>query len=530
METSIINWIISSLPIILLIVLLAIFRWSVIKAAGLTLIITLLTTYFYFKGSPLLIFTEALKGGWNALTIIAVVFPAILIYEIVHKGNCINAINQVLEELSPNELFKIMAIGWIFAGFLQGITGFGVPVAICVPLLVAMGVKAKWAVIISLLGQAWGNTFGTLAIAREVIVEISGITGGELLSTAIWATLFLWSLNLLSGLAICWFYGKWKGIYKGLPIILIISLVQGGGQMLLSQYNQSIAAFIPSTVALIAIVIISKLPVYRTKWEIENSKIMDKDMKSKKTTGKEKRSKTIIAFSPYLILVAVTILLLVIKPINQFLGQWSFGFAFPATTTGYVIVNPSVDKYSPIKPFVDSSAVLFITCIFSYILLRKNKLLEKNSYKELLDKTLEKVLPSTVSIIELLIISKWMSGSGQTLLIAEGITTAFGIYYTLMASTLGLIGSFITGSNMSSNILFVDVQMNASGALGIGHSTLLGAQTTGGAIGSIISPSKIILGTTSAGINGKEGEVLRELLPFAIISTIIVGILCWIII
>ena len=71
METSIINWIISSLPIILLIVLLAIFRWSVIKAAGLTLIITLLTTYFYFKGSPLLIFTEALKGGWNALTIIA---------------------------------------------------------------------------------------------------------------------------------------------------------------------------------------------------------------------------------------------------------------------------------------------------------------------------------------------------------------------------------------------------------------------------------------------------------------------------
>ena len=123
--------------------------------------------------------------------------------------------------------------------------------------------------------------------------------------------------------------------------------------------------------ALIAIVIISKLPVYRTKWEIENSKIMDKDMKSKKQQGKEKRSKTIIAFSPYLILVAVTILLLVIKPINQFLGQWSFGFAFPATTTGYGIVNPSVDKYSPIKPFVDSSAVLFITCIFSYILLRK---------------------------------------------------------------------------------------------------------------------------------------------------------------
>lgn len=530
MEISIVNWLVAAFPIILLIALLTIFHWSVTKAGGFTLIITLLTTHFYFKGEGSLLFFEALKGCWNAFTIIAIVFPAILIYEIVYEGSCIDAINNSLEELSPNELFKIMAIGWVFAGFMQGITGFGVPVAICVPLLVTMRVKPIWAVIISLLGQAWGNTFGTLAVAWDVIVEITEISGDELLATATWTAILLWGLNLAAGLAICWFYGKWRGIYKGLPMVLIITLVQGGGELLVAQYNHSIAAFIPTTISLVVIIILSKLPQYQEKWYIENSKIMIRDKVVKETTKQTESVKRIVAFSPYIILVVVTILLLVIDPINKFLGQWSVGFPFPVTKTSYGIINGAVDKYSPIRPLVDSSTVLFITCICSYLLLVKNSFLKKGSYKELLARTFKRTIPSAISITELLIISKWMSGSGQTLMIAEGITIAFGVYYILVAASLGVIGSFVTGSNMSSNILFVDVQMNASNALGISHSTVLGAQTTGGAIGSVISPSKIVLGTTSANINGEEGEVLRKLLSFAIISTIIVGLLCWIVI
>lgn len=218
MEISVSNWLISILPIMLLIVLLTIYRYSVIRAGIITLIVTLLTTYFYFKGGPMLIIIETLKGVWNAMTIIAIIFPALLIYEIVKEGDCMDPINQGLEKLSPNELFKIIAIGWVFAGFLQGITGFGVPVAICVPLLISMGVMPQWAVIISLIGQAWGNTFGTLAVAWQIIVEIAKITGSELLATAAWTAILLWSLNLFSGLAVCWFYGKRKAVYKGLPI------------------------------------------------------------------------------------------------------------------------------------------------------------------------------------------------------------------------------------------------------------------------------------------------------------------------
>lgn len=45
----------------------------------------------------------------------------------------------------------------------------------------------------------------------------------------------------------------------------------------------------------------------------------------------------------------------------------------------------------------------------------------------------------------------------------------------------------------------------------------MAAQTSGAAAGSVISPSKIVLGSASAGEHGKEGEVLRALLPPTIV-------------
>ena len=122
-----------------------------------------------------------------------------------------------------------------------------------------------------------------------------------------------------------------------------------------------------------------------------------------------------------------------------------------------------------------------------------------------------------------------MSGSGQTLVLAQGITHVMGRWYALLAGVLGVIGSFVTGSNMSSNILFTDVQVNAAADLGVSSSPLLAAQTAGASAGSMISPSKIILGTAAGGVPGEEGTVLRFTLLTAAILTLVTGVICWII-
>ena len=54
---------------------------------------------------------------------------------------------------------------------------------------------------------------------------------------------------------------------------------------------------------------------------------------------------------------------------------------------------------------------------------------------------------------------------------------------------------------------------------------VLAAQTTGASIGAAVSPSKIILGTTTANILGEEGEILKKLLLLTIPFTLLLGIL-----
>ena len=83
---------------------------------------------------------------------------------------------------------------------------------------------------------------------------------------------------------------------------------------------------------------------------------------------------------------------------------------------------------------------------------------------------------------------------------------------------------------MSSNILFGDFQMTTSNLLGVDAASVLGAQSTGGAIGSAISPSKIILGTTTANILGSEGEVMKKIICVTVPATILIGAIVYVLV
>ncbi len=113
------------------------------------------------------------------------------------------------------------------------------------------------------------------------------------------------------------------------------------------------------------------------------------------------------------------------------------------------------------------------------MILKKNGLLKRGALGGILKRAAVMTRPSAASVLFLLIISKIMSGTGQTLVIAQGITEAVGDKYAFVAGFIGLIGSFITGSNMSSNILFTDVQNGAAASLGNRSGTSFGRSDFG---------------------------------------------------
>lgn len=143
--------------------------------------------------------------------------------------------------------------------------------------------------------------------------------------------------------------------------------------------------------------------------------------------------------------------------------------------------------------------------------------------KKILELSIQKTIPSAIAVTCFIMMSRIMSGSGQILILAQGIATFLGNAYGLFTPLVGMLGAFMTSSNMASNILFGEFQQTTAKLLSLNIAAILGAHTAGGAVGTAIAPGNIILGTTTAGILGQEGLILKKLLPITLFATFIIG-------
>ncbi len=516
MEINLVSLLLSALPLLLLIVLLIWRKWPACRAAPVILALSLVLALCYFRcGLPLLA-QESCKGLWNALAILLVVFTAVLLYELCNTAGAFEAMQWGLQRLTKHELMLLLLLGYVFPSFLQGITGFGVAVAVGAPLLVGMGVRPSWAVICVLLAHSWGGTFGTLGLAWLALME--NAPQETRTAAALTAGLLIWLVNLVGALCLCWFYGKGKALREGAPVVLCISLLHGGGQLLLARYSDTLACFLAASAAFVAAVLLCRTKRYRRQWRLQDSPIM---RRQEHTARPQPQMSFGQALSPYVFLAVTALCCLLIEPLNVFLSRISISFSFPGGETGLGYRTAAVEHFSPFMPLTHPSFFLLLSCIFSYVVFRKT--LPRSAVLGVLHRTLKKTLPSAISVICFLLTSKIMGCSGQVELLAQSFVRLFGKAYPLVAPFIGLLGSFVTSSNMASNILFGRFQTTTAGLLGVNQGVLLGAQTAGGAIGNAICPGNVVLGCTTTERPGTEGEVLKRVLPVTAVTALLCG-------
>ncbi len=511
-------------PVLLLIILLVGCKWSVGRAAVVSVVVDIIIALAAFGAHPLQVLVSAVKGAWSSLGIIIIIWTAILMYNVVRESGAFRVIRSAIQQATPNKLLQILIIGYAFAAFLQGITGFGVPVAICAPLLIEIGVSPFWALAIAPLGEAWGNTFGTLAAAWDALAAQAGLTEAMPLywQSALWTASLLFAMNLASGLLVCWFYGKGAALRRGLPAVLVLSLVQGGGELLMSQVNTTLCCFIPCCLALAASLLLGRLPLYNTPWELENSPAMAPRRAEYSAEETPAGMGILHAFSPYLVMTAFSLVCLLIPSVKRALAGVCVSLNLSAVTVGGKEITEAVTGFSPLS-LTNAGVFLLLAAVFGFFYFRKKGWLQAGAGRRILRDSAKKALPSSVSVMVFLVLASIMSGTGQTAALAGGFSSVFGPYYAALAALVGMLGSFITGSNMSSNILFGSFQMTTAGMVGLPQAPVLAAQTVGGSAGSLISPSKIVLGATTAGHPEMVGDIIKKLLPVALMFSLTTG-------
>ena len=247
---------------------------------------------------------------------------------------------------------------------------------------------------------------------------------------------------------------------------------------------------------------------------------------AKSATGSLPGLKTILlAFSAYALMVVMAVLFNLVPSINAFVDQWQITLQFPELQTSLGWITPA-EKGRRINLLGHPGAILFLVSVISFFTYKAAGFYQAGAPRRIGSNVARSAVNSSLGIIAMVGMSIAMSNSGMTNLLAEGMSRLFGSsLYPLAAAFIGALGAFITGSNNTANVLFGVLQMRTAELLGLSVSLILGAQTAGGSLGSVLSATKVMVGCSTVGLGDNESVVMKPVLIYGIFPIILVAIL-----
>jgi len=492
-------------PILVILLLMVGFRWGASRAGGAGYLTAILVAWIWFGINPETLSYAHAKAVFLILDVLLIIWTAFLLFRVVDEAGGIKILSKSLPYLTADKGMQALIIGWIFASFLQGVGGFGVPVAVIAPILVGLGFSPLSAVVIPSLGHSWAVTFGSLGASFNAMMAATGLDWQVLASPA---AIFLGITGICVGFAAAYAAGGWKTIRRLALPIFIIGVVMSTAQYLTVTLGfWSIGGLIGGTTGLLI-----GIPL---AWEYKGNG---------KSLGKLDWKPLLISLAGYGVLVVLTLFIQLVPQLNRFLSQVQFGFDFPATRTlaGYMVpAGPG----RQITIFRHAGMILLVSSAAAYLIFKSAGWYEAGSLSRILGSTGKRVISSSVGITSIVMMAVIMQHAGMTDTLARGFSSSLGWFYPALSPWIGALGAVMTGSNANSNLVFSLLQLRTAELLGLPAAIILAAQTTGGALGSVVAPTKIIVGASTAGLEGQEGDILRKLLPAICVLLLIISII-----
>ena len=109
---------------------------------------------------------------------------------------------------------------------------------------------------------------------------------------------------------------------------------------------------------------------------------------------------------------------------------------------------------------------------------------------------------------------------------AEALSKVGQGLYVVFSPLIGVLGSFISGSNTVAVTLFCNLQEQAASNLGLSTALMVAANTVGGSIGNMVCVNNVVAACATAGTAGKEGKIIRiNAIPMVIYCLIVIAVL-----
>lgn len=480
------------------------------KAGAAALFIGVAEALFIWKMPAKHIAQAAAEGAAIALwPILWVIFAAVFAYNISVKSGAMEKMKGMLSGISPDRRIQALILAFAFGGFLEAAAGFGTAVAIPIGILAALGFEPLFAAVLCLAANTVPVAFGAVGIP---VITLSKVTGLPIKTVTLYTALQLLPFVLLLPFFLAALVaGSLRGI-KGVGAAAMISgLCFGAGQTLAAWLSgPELPALAGAFLSLAATILWVKIfPVRRPLVFQGDSRA------SLAEKGTISAAEGINAWSPY-ILIFVFILATRTIPFFSTLNRPPFEFA-------HLFYTGPGGKPVSFSLLLNPGTII----VASAILGGAAQGLNFSNIMKAASLTARQIGKTIVTVISIVALAKVMGYGGMVSSLAAGLALVSGKFFPFISPLIGALGTFITGSDTSSNVLFGELQKQTALRIGADASWIAAANASGATAGKMISPQSIAIAASALGLPGQESGILRQTMKYSLVFVVLLGILVY---
>ncbi len=437
-----------------------------------------------------------------------IVFTALLLYNIaVRSGNFDLFKGWMVRNLPNDRRVVLVVVGFSFSALLEGVAGFGTPVAITSSILVGLGFSAFDALTFTLIFNTAPVAFGAMGTPITVLAQVTGIPDTALAAMVGRQLPFFGFLLPFYVIAM---YSGWRSMLKVVPFLVV-----AGGSFAFTQFwvtNYSDYHLTDAMAALVSLIVsIGFLQVWKPAADPAYALT---PIEMAPATGHPLKG-----WIPWVLISGIVIIWATFKipAIGAVNVEWP-GLHNQVFITLYEKAYAAIWAFQPLA----SGTAILVSAILTALILR----VSFNDVIACAATTWRQIRMALVTVASIIGLAYLMNYSGLNYTLGLGVASV-GVFFPFLSAFLGWVAVFLSGSDTSGNALFGNLQVVAARQLNLSPILMAATNSSGGVMGKMISPQNISTGVATTGLQGQEGKIFARTFKHSIILTVMLSIIVY---
>ncbi|MFE9612716.1 L-lactate permease [Streptomyces sp. NPDC006012] len=496
---------VAALPLVIVLVLLGGVRMKAHLAGLIGLLAAVLVAWLAYRMPLEQTLSSAVQGAaFGLFPILWIVINALWVYRMTVRTRHFDILRRSFGRLSDDPRIQALVVAFCFGALLEALAGFGAPVAICSVMLVALGFDPVRAAVVSLVANTAPVAFGAMGTPVVTLAQVTGLPLDSVASVVGRQTPLL---ALVVPLVLVGLVDGRRGLRETWVPALVCGVAFAAAQFAASNYvSAQLADIAASLVGAGALVAVPHARVPAT--EAVRASVLT-GVRSEDLDESDPRPEVLRAYAPYAFIVVI-FSLAQIPVVKDWLARATQTYDWPllnvAASDG-TRVSGNVFSW----PVVSTGGTLVLFAgVCTALVLGVHARVAVREWAA----TVHELRFAILTVTSVLALAYVMNLSGQAATIGQFVAAA-GAGLAFLSPVLGWFGVAVSGSDTSANALFGALQVSAARESGLSPELLAAANSSGGVLGKMISPQNLTIACAAVGLAGREGDLLRKVLPWS---------------